>query len=715
MKSIFSLFILLLAITAIYADDGMWLPHQMKQLNLEEKGLILNPDDMYREDGTGIMSAIVYLGGGTGEFVSTNGLILTNHHVAYRAIQRASTPEKNYLENGFVAWKTAEEISVPSYYAEVLLGYEEVTDQINSVLKPGMSYAEMHEALDIRKKQMIAEVEKEAPDRRCKIAAMYSGNKYYLFRFKRLNDVRLVLAPPKALGNFGGDIDNWMWPRHTCDFSFLRAYVSKDNVGIAYDESNVPYQPKSVLKISTAGVKQGDFSFVMGYPGKTYRNYTLSQMKKDINTMKRSIEFRQTQIAFFEDTGKDNEAVSLLYASRLKGLNNGLKNYQAKLMGFEKAGVIGIKEEVEREFTAWVNESDDRKEKYGTVLNDIATYIQKTEAEYEKYQYVSNLLSSRYGAILPSQAHTILRIVTESAKPDMERDEKYQERNLDRLRVQIKQAERSYDLNADREFLKFMLNDLNKKSKSNLPDVLIQLLADASKQGIDTFVDEMYLQTVLANPEKRLQLTGLTPDQLKEIDDPIINLAMKLERYLAAYRENEKTSAMELMQLKKKYLEAMLQINENNLASDANSTLRFTYGIINGYQPRDAVYYEPTTTLNGVIEKETGVFPFIVPDKIKELHSKKDFGRFVDAEKNNIVTCFLNETNVTGGNSGSPTLNAKGEQIGIIFDMTYESVTGDYYVIPELQRTISVDIRYVLFVTEKFSGAKHIISELKIK
>ena len=710
----FFLLLLFLTINMVYADDGMWLPHQMKQLGLEEKGLVLNPDDMYREDGSGIMSSIVYLGGGTGTFVSSNGLILTNHHVAYRAIQRASTPEKNYLQNGFVAWKNDEEISVPDYYAEVLLGYEEVTDQINLVIKPGMSYREIYDALDLKKKQMIAEVEKEAPDRRCKIAGMYSGNKYYLFRFKRLTDLRLVLAPPKALGNFGGDVDNWMWPRHTCDFTFLRAYVSKDNIGISYAESNIPYQPRSVLKISPAGVKQGDFSFVMGYPGRTYRNYTLSEMKKDINTMKRNIDFRLKQIAYFNHAGKNNGEVELKYASRLKSLNNGLKNYQAKIKGFEKAGVIDIKEELESEFTDWVNSSGDRKEKYGTVLNDIAEYVKKTEKEYMQYRMVNNLLSSRYGVVLPAQAHTILRIVTESAKPDTERDSKYQDRNLSRLKMQIKRAERSYDLNTDKEFLKFMLNDLGKESRENLPEILVNILSQVDDSGIDSYVDAMYAQTVLADPERRLQLTSLTPDQLQEIDDPMINFATQLESYLAAYRENEKSSKMEHLELKKNYLEAMLQIHENQLAPDANSTLRFTYGIINGYQPRDAVHYGPVTTLSGVIEKDTGIFPFNVPDKIKDLHKRKDFGTYIDPEKSDIVTCFLNETNVTGGNSGSPTLNARGEQIGIIFDMTYESVTGDYYVIPELQRTISVDIRYVLFVTEKFSGAGHIIKELNL-
>ncbi|MFW6140618.1 MAG: S46 family peptidase, partial [Acidobacteriota bacterium] len=263
----------LLVVTLIFgvvsvslADEGMWMPHQMKDLKLKAKGLKMDPGDLYKKDGTGLMSAVVHLGGGTGEFVSPDGLILTNHHVAFGALQRAATKEKDYIQEGFIAWNKEEEIPASGYYADVLLGYDEVTEKILSVIKPEMTYLEKYEAIDQAEKKLIAEAEKQGQDIRANVAGMYSGNQYYLFRFKRIKDIRIVYAPPRDLGNFGGDIDNWMWPRHTCDFAFLRAYVSPDNEGVDFSEDNVPYQPKSVIKISTQGFDKGEFSFVMGYP-----------------------------------------------------------------------------------------------------------------------------------------------------------------------------------------------------------------------------------------------------------------------------------------------------------------------------------------------------------------------------------------------------------------------------------------------------------------
>lgn len=270
-----------------FADEGMWLPHQMKDLNLRKLGLKMNPEDLYKKDGTGLMSAVVYLGGGTGEFVSREGLILTNHHVAFGALQRAATKEKDYITDGFIAWSKEEEIPAKGYIADVLLGYDDVTEEILSKVKSNMTYRQRYEAIDKAKKKLIAEAEKAGKDIRCTVTDMYSGNKYYLFRFKRIKDIRLSYAPPRDLGNFGGDIDNWMWPRHTCDFSFLRAYVSKDNIGVDHSQENVPYKPHSIMKISTKGFKEGDFSFVMGYPGRTYRNYTLSELQFDIGNLKK--------------------------------------------------------------------------------------------------------------------------------------------------------------------------------------------------------------------------------------------------------------------------------------------------------------------------------------------------------------------------------------------------------------------------------------------
>jgi hypothetical protein len=541
---------------------------------------------------------------------------------------------------------------------------------------------------------------------------MYSGNAYYLFRFKRIKDIRIAYAPPRDLGNFGGDIDNWMWPRHTCDFTFLRAYVSKDNEGVDYDTENVPYKPKSFLKISTEGFKDGDFSFVMGYPGRTYRNYTLDELKFDLKNMQDRMELFQDIIDFLENAGKEDRGIQIKYAGIIKGLNNGLKNYQGKFDGIDKIDLLGIKDSQEKKYMEWVKTDPKREKRFGTAIGDISDFMDKYAVYFEKNRLLGQIVSSYFGSVLLSQAYTIYRTVEEREKPDMERESAYQERNLPLIKMRIQLAERGYDLATDRAFLKHRLKKLLDTPEEQIPNALKGLMTKKSEEAIDVFVDDLYDNTILADPQKRLELVETKLAKLMDVGDPLIKLAAELEAEMKVLREEGKALGQERLNLKKIYLAGLMEQKVGRIAPDANSTIRFTYGFIDGYIPRDAVYYASQTTLGGVVEKDTGEFPFRVPSKLKELHENKDFGRYGDKKLEDIPTCFLNTTSVTGGNSGSPTLNANGEQIGIIFDMTYESVTADYYEVPELQRTISVDIRYVLFVTEKFSGAKHIIHEL---
>jgi hypothetical protein len=686
----------------------------MKDLNLKSLGLQMNPEDLYKKDGTGLMSAVVYLGGGTGEFVSPDGLILTNHHVAFGALQRASTEKDDYIQNGFTAWSREEEIPAKGYIADVLLGYEEITERILSVQKPNMTPRQKYDAIEKITKQIIAETEKNGKDIRATVANMYSGNQYYLFRFKRIKDIRLVLAPPRDLGNYGGDIDNWMWPRHTCDFSFLRAYVSDNNEGVDYSPDNVPYKPKSVLKISLEGFSEGDFSFVMGYPGRTYRNYTLPELEYDIGFMKRRMALYQSIISFLEKSGENNRKIQIKYASKIRGLNNSLKNYQGKIEGMEKISLLQKKKAFEKELLKWIHQNPEEEEKFGTVFENIYGFMEKYQKHQLKSAVLSQFVSLYLGSALLSQAYTIYRTALEKQKPNMEREPGFQQRDLPYIKQRIQLAERGYDKQTDRAFLKFRLKGLVDYPWNQIPEAFKNILAKPSNETIEKYVDSLFDNTTLADTDTCLKLIEMTPEELLKTNDPLLKLAAELEREMKILREKKKALEQEKLDLKKIYLQAVIKQKEGRIAPDANSTIRFTYGFIKGYMPRDAVYYLPQTTLAGVMEKETGEFPFHVPEKLSELYKKKDFGLYLDEKLKDIPVCFLNTTNVTGGNSGSPTLNAKGEQIGIIFDMTYESVTGDYYVIPELQRTISVDIRYVLYVTEKFSGADHIIKELNL-
>ncbi len=711
--SIFAIFFLFVGVTSrSLADEGMWMPHQMKDLNLKDLGLKMNPDDLYKKDGTGLMSAVVYLGGGTGGFVSREGLILTNHHVAFGALQRASTEKKDRIKNGFIAWGKGEEISAKGYTADVLLGYEKVTNEVLYSLNPQMSYMEKYNAIDRAKKKLIARAEKEGKDIRCTVASMYSGNEYYLFRFKRIKDIRLVYAPPQDLGNFGGDIDNWMWPRHTCDFAFLRAYVSEDNVGVDFSPDNVPYKPKSVLKISIDGFKEGDFTFIMGYPGRTYRNYTLSELQFDMGTMLKRMEIYKDTIAFFEKAGEESREIQIKYARLITGLNNSLKNYQGKIEGIGKISVVDRKKSQEKDFLEWVNKDRERQKKCGETLGKVKSFMQKYSVYYWKNNLLSGLVNSYLGAAVFAQGYKVWRTAEERQKPDMEREPSYQERDLPYIKMRIQLAEKGYDLKTDRSFLKYTLKKLFDRPEDQVPAAFKEIIGKHSEKAVDDYVDHLYDKTSLADPKKRLEFLDKKPAELMKLNDPILNLAAELEKEMKVLREEKKALDQERLEMKKVYVDSLMKLKEGRIAPDANSTIRFTYGFVEGYYPKDAVYYLPQTALKGVIEKDTGKFPFHVPEKLKELYEEKDFGPYIDKKLKDIPACFLNTTNVTGGNSGSPTLNAKGEQVGIIFDMTYESVIGDYYIVPELQRTISVDIRYVLFITDKFSGAKHIIKEL---
>jgi len=693
------------------AEEGMWMPHQVTRLDLNSIGLKIPPVKIYNKDGVGLINAVVRVRGGTGSFVSKQGLILTNHHVAFGALQQASDKEHDYLAHGFLARTSAEEIPAPSYYVNVFLGYEDVTSSVLKHIKSGMTAEQEAKTLEIIQKKLAAEAEKKGKDLYCTVSPVYSGSQYYLFRYKRLRDVRIVYAPPQSIGNYGGEIDNWMWPRHTGDFSFLRAYVSKDNVGAAYSPDNVPFQPASILTISTQGVKPGDFTFVMGYPGKTYCRYTLSEFQFDIEQMKQRIDTDKAIIDFLEEAGKNDRSIQIKYASQVRRLSNGFKNRIASLEGFKKQSIIERKRDFEAKFLQWLEQGAQEKKKYGAALTGMENFIREHRDFYQKYRQFSDLTSRARGPALLVLAHLVYRIVTEKQKPDLKREEGFQEKDLPNIQNWIKDVERNCEPEIDKAYFKFLLKRMLTADKAHVPRVFLPVLQKGA-DGIEKYVDELYTTGILTDPNKRLDLLQLKPSALIELNDPMINLAVELEKELSGLREKEKSIQQQREDIRKVYNAGLLEMYQGKIAADANSSIRFTYGPVKGYRPRDGVIYLPFTTLTGVMEKETGTFPFEVPSKLKELCQPRDFGKYIDKNLDDMPVCFLNSIDATGGSSGSPVLNANGEIVGLLFDGVYETVVGDYFVVPEFQREINVDIRYVLFITEKFSGAHHLLKEM---
>ena len=658
--------LLLFCGTVVTADEGMWMPHQMKDLNLKAKGLTMDPGDLYKEDGTGLMSAVVSLGFGTAGFVSKNGLMLTNHHVAFRAIQTASDKKNDYLTNGFLAKNLGEEIPAAGYHADVLLGYKDVTAIVNKKLKKKMTPDQRQKAIDAVKKKLVAQGEKAGPDIRCSFKSMYSGNKYYLFTFKRLQDVRLVYAPRMSIGNFGGNIDNWMWPRHTGDFTYIRAYVSKDNIGKAYSKDNVPYKPKSIIKVSTDGLKKGDFTFLMGYPGSTNRNYTTSQYLEVMEVMKWQNMVDTFLVDYFVKAGKDDRAIQIKYASWVKRLKNYLKNRTGTLEGIELNGITAKKKAKDKKLMDWIAKDPERKKKYADILKSIDAFMKDKKAFYQKERQLSALVSDLRGPKVLSQAYSIYRTVSERQKKDSKREAKYQERNFPGIKDKIRFADRGFVFETDKGLFKMMMHHLRRHDKADQPTALASILSK-SEADIDAWVDDLYGNSVLEKADKRLELVNMKLPALMKLKDPMIQLAGELEKELKVLRKKLNIVKQELKDLSRVYLAAMLEMTGGKIAPDANGSTRFTYGPIKGYSPKDAVEYTPFTTVSGVVAKDTGKRPFDVPAKLKKLHDAKDFGRYADKDGKSVTVCFLNTTNVTGGSSGSPVFNGRGELIGLVF------------------------------------------------
>lgn len=698
--------------SASVAEEGMWLLTQLKDLNLRANGLKIPIEKIWSPDNPCLANATVLLGGGTASFVSYRGLLLTNHHVAFTAVQRASTKGTDFLTTGFLARSQEQEIEAPGYSARVLQRIEDVTKKVARAGRRHTDPVSRQKAIDKAIKKITDKVEKGKTDIDARVVDMYNGKQYILFVYKRYDDVRVVYMPPMAVGNYGGEIDNWMWPRHTGDFAFMRVYAAPDGTGRRFHRDNVPLRPRHWVPISRTPLKDGDFTFILGFPGGTVRYRTSNSVEynltynypQNVNNFKEIIEL-------LEEITKDDPQGRIKVSNLIKGLANAMKNYQGNIDGMKKSNFLQKKRDLERELTTYLQQDSQLYAKHGDILNKIKALYDELKKTREYDQAFGNF-GGLSGTLLRTAMH-IYYTVRERAKPVKERDPYFSERDVKRSVDRLKYSYLSYYEPADKALLKRAL-----RKASELPtEQRIKGLSTivSSPNRIDQFVSNAYQNTRLTDVEFVKTLYYKSAQELEAMDDPFINLARDLYGESEAARKKAERFNANITQLRKRFIDALYDWKGKGLYPDANRTLRFSWGRVAGYRPRDAVWYKPFTYLAGAVEKDTGKEPFNLPPQLKILYQNKNFGSWTAPGVKDVPIAFTHKVDSTGGNSGSPVFNANGELVGILFDGNYEAMTGDWQYDDAIQRSISVDIRYVMFITEKLGGADFLLKELGLR
>jgi hypothetical protein len=717
-----ALAIVLLLSVGVWAEEGMWMPQQIPALAGKLRALGFTGDPASFADLTGQpMGAIVSLGGCTASFVSPDGLIVTNHHCVTGGLQFNSTPARNLLTDGFFAPALSDELpNGPGSRVFVTTSVVEVTREITGGIDAGATDRERYDTIDRRVKERIAACETDGS--RCNVASFFEGQKYFEIKQLEIKDVRLVYAPAEGIGVFGGETDNWRWPRHTGDWSYLRAYVGKDGKPAPYAKDNVPYKPKHWLKVAAGGVEPNDLVFVVGYPGRTLRHQTYAEVKETVEwALPRSVRLAEEQLALIDTLTKQNPALAIKLAGRVQGLNNGLTNSRGVLEGMVKGGALAKKQAREQELVAWIAASPARQKKYGETLAALQALQAQGEATRERNAALG-LLSSASSYL--GSAQTLYRLSVQRSKADVARDAGFQERDWTRIREGQDRLQRTMDPVADRALFRWALGKaaaLPAGQRIEALDKAAKLAAGmeqaAAQAAIDAFLESLYAGTKLADRDVRIGMLDKSTAELMATGDPFIALAAALEPLAEANREAAKSRAGAYTRIRPIYMEAMLEKAGGLLAPDANSTLRVTYGQVKGVDARDGIFYKPQTTLEGIVEKHTGSGDFDAPRKLLDAIKALRAGRktvFFDKAVNDVPVNFLSTVDTTGGNSGSPTLNARGELVGLLFDGTYESVSSDYLFDAERTRSIHVDSRFMLWTMAEVDGARRLLDEMGV-
>jgi hypothetical protein len=714
MKKLFAILLILVLSYGFKAkaDEGMWLLPLIEKLNMgkmTELGLKLSAEDIYSINKVCLKDAVVIFGGGcTAEIVSPQGLVLTNHHCGYGSIQAHSSVDHDYLRDGFWAMSKEEELPNPNLSVTFLIRIEDVTSQVLANVKQGMSETDRTEAIN-EARLAIEKKASEGNSYRTQVASFYGGNYFYLLVYERYTDVRLVGTPPSSIGKFGFDTDNWEWPRHTGDFSVFRVYSGPDGKPAPYAKENIPLKPKYFLPISIKERNKGDFAMILGYPGRTNRymtSYEINELLQIVHPDRIKIRGIKQDI-WMKDMLADQK-VNIQYSAKFSGSSNYWKYSIGQKGSLEKLNVKAKKEELENQFNKWVIATPERKAKYGEALNMIKTAIEGRAEYYNALQYLNECLQ---GCELLSMNRGVAALITALKSKDNQK--------ISMAVTQIKNNSSSfykdYNASTDNKSMKAMLKLYRADVPSKFhPDFYVNVVDKKFKGDIDKFVDDMFEKSIFAS-EAKLN-TFLDKPVLKTIEtDPVYLTTTSINKTGTNISSESSQFDAGLATGKRLWIAALMEmVPEKTLYPDANSTMRLTYGTVQDYDPRDAVTYKYYTTLQGVVDKyKPGDYEFDLPKRLIDLNNKKEYGRY-GSSKGYMPVCFLTTNDITGGNSGSPVMNGNGELIGLAFDGNWESMSGDIAYEPELQRTIAVDIRYVLWIMDVYSGAKHLVDEMTI-
>lgn len=691
---------------AAFADEGMWLPFLIGRNyeDMKKHGLKLTQEQVYSINKSSLKDAVISFGGFcTGEIISDKSLILTNHHCGYDAIAGASTPENNYLDNGFWAKNNGEEIPVPGLTATFMIRMEDVSStvlkELNSSMTAEQRAAKIKEVTDILVKDAVKGTNYEAF-----VRDFYDGNEFYLFVKETFTDIRLVGTPPQSAGKFGGDTDNWEWPRHTADFSMFRIYSGKDNKPAKYSAENVPYSPKHSLPISIKGVKQGDYAMIMGFPGRTNRYLTSYGVEQAISLEQpKIVDVRAKKLEIMKKYMDRDVAVRLNYSSKYAQVANYWKYFIGQTKQLKANGVADKKRKVENDFLAWSK----GKAEYDNILSDIENAFNTTNSIIYLRVYQSEFVRQ---VDINSLAYTMKLAMDAAAQGKTERASQLRDAAIGQAETFYQERDMNIEMETLEEVLKMYLRDISVNQRSGITKGL-------TEESVATFMARVRMYSIFASKE-RFDAFMKSYDEAKLKQDPLIILIKDLDdAYTKAMGDAKVKEANEkLARANRLFVDGVRKMQPNKtFYPNANSTMRLTYGNVLDYDPRDAVHYDFVTTLDGVMQKEDPTNPeFVVDPRIKDAWKKKDYGQYMDKATGKLVVNFLSNNDITGGNSGSPVINGNGELIGTAFDGNWEAMSGDIYFEPNIQRTISLDVRYTLWLIDKVYGATNLVNEMKI-